>query len=590
MSPSPRAPMRVAVALIALVTVAALSLMPTGTAVAADGGTTSTTFRVPASGGVTLAATLTGASPTSARPTVVEFTPYGTSGRSYDVSDDFNYLLVEIRGTGDSDGTFDALGPDSQRDVASTLRWACDQPWSNGHLAVAGFSASAIMIFNSLHEELPCVDAAVLRSGTFELYRDLLVPGGIPNTVPGLGVLGLIGAPALMEGPQRLQRNPLSALTTILGLAQAGLNAGLLHPELDDFWKQRGFRGDVNKIPTLFVDGAFDVEPRGDYMGFRQLRGEGADPHLLVVGGHDGAPAGTDNGVAEIDKWFDHYLRGVDNGVDAEPAVQMLIPNGDREDMLKGDFVRYDTSDWPAPDTTWTSLALSPAKSGSTTSLNDGSLTTQVPTKVRKQSYLALTSLPTNTDPNTIATVAGGNGGPLNELFDFVPALSDMDLSNATALTYTSAPLADPVTAVGPATLDVNLSSTSPSSNIWAVISDVSPDGHAHPMAVGRLNTQFPGIVESKSIHDSQGQLVNPYGDYTNPSPAPLLRARTYHVEFWPLANHFGAGHRIQLSILGQSALSMPSLPALNTITLGGGSGSRLVFPVVTGDLPAALH
>ena len=395
-------------ALVALAVVAALAvLVPTGTASAAGASTTSsTTLRIPADGGVTLAATLTGASPMTARPTVVEFTPYGTSGKSYDVDDDFNYLLVQIRGTGDSDGSFDALGPETQKDVANTLQWACGQSWSNGSLAVAGFSASAIMIFNSLHENLPCVKAAVLRSGTFELYRDLLVPGGIPNSVPGLAVLGMIGAPALQEGPQRMSRNPLSALTTILGLAKAGLNAGLLHPRLDTFWQQRGFRGDVNKIPTLFVDGAFDVEPRGDYMGFRQLQSEGADPHLLVVGGHDGAPAGTDNGVAEINKWFDHYLRGVDNGVQAEPAVQMLLANGSRESMLKGDFVRYDTSTWPAPDTQWTSLALSPAKSGAAKSLNDGSLSLTTPATVTKQRYAAFTSLPTNSDPNTIASTA----------------------------------------------------------------------------------------------------------------------------------------------------------------------------------------
>ena len=586
---------RSAVALVVFAVVAALAvLVPTNPANAADSGaaaatTSSTTLRVPATGGVTLAATLTGASPMTARPTVVEFTPYGTSGKSYDVSDDFNYLLVQIRGTGDSDGTFDALGPQTQQDVANTLQWACGQSWSNGSLAVAGFSASAIMIFNSLHEKLPCVKAAVLRSGTFELYRDLLVPGGIPNSIPGLAVLGMIGAPALMEGPQRMSRNPISALTTILGLTTAGLNAGLLHPKLDSFWAQRGFQGDVNKIPTLFVDGAFDVEPRGDYMGFRQLRSEGAHPHLLVVGGHDGAPAGTDNGVAEIDKWFDHYLRGVKNGVAAEPAVQMLLANGDREDMLKGDFVRFHTNNWPAPNTKWTSLALAPGKSGAAKSINDGSLSLAAPATVTKQRYVAFTSLPTNTDPNTIATVAGGNGGPLNQLFDFVPALSNMDLSNRTGLTYTSAPLSRAVTAVGPATLDVSLASTSRNSNIWAVISDVSPDGHAHPMAVGRLNTQFPGVVADKSIYDSHGELVNPYGDYTTTSPAPLGKTRMYHVEFWPLANQFQAGHRIQLSIIGQSALSMPSLPALNTISIGGDSGSKLVFPTVGSSLTSAF-
>ena len=106
----------------------------------------------------------------------------------------------------------------------------------------------------------------------------------------------------------------------------------------------------------------------------------------------------------------------------------------------------------------------------------------------------------TATDPNTIATVAGGDGGPLNQLSDFIPALTNMNLAHLTGLTYTTGPLQAPVTAAGPATLDLKLSSTLPATQIWAVISDVAPGGQSRPMAVGRLNTAFPGIVESKSL------------------------------------------------------------------------------------------
>src|SRR5205807_6400568 len=133
---------------------------------------------------------------------------------------DHNYLLVQSRGTGNSDAQFDALGPRTQQDVVETLRCACRQSWSDGRLALNGFSASAITVYNSLHLKLPCVRAAVMRSGTFELYRDLLWPGGISNFIPGLGVLGLIGAPAAAEAPGR---NPISNLDTAIGLTDAGL-------------------------------------------------------------------------------------------------------------------------------------------------------------------------------------------------------------------------------------------------------------------------------------------------------------------------------------------------------------------------------
>ncbi|MCZ4500259.1 MAG: hypothetical protein JWQ74_2814 [Marmoricola sp.] len=580
---------RLVPALLAVTLAAVTALLPLHPVQAADQETKA--VRITTYDGLSLAGAVTGQAPLAPRPTVVEFTPYGAGGASFTAGPEYNYLTVQVRGTGDSDGAFDVLGPQSQKDVVTALTWACAQPWSNGDLALAGFSASAIILFNSLHQALPCVKAMVLRSGTFELYRDLLMPGGVPNSVPGLVVLAGIGGLALAQGPQRIARNPSSALDVITGLVTSGLNAGLLHPTLDSFWAERGFRGNANNIPTLLVDGAFDVEPRGDYQAFQQLKADGGDPHLLVVGGHDGAPRGTDNGVADIARWFDHYVRGVPNGIDSEPAVQMLLANGDREDMLAGKFVRLSGSAWPLPGTTWTSLPLSRARSGAAVSLNDGSLKTgAADTGSTLQAYPAITSLPTNTDPNTIATAAGGDGPGLNTLFNAVPLLSNMNLSNLTGLTYTSPKLKQAVTAAGPATLDLKLASLTPSTTIWAVISDVSPDGQAHPMAVGRLNSSFPDVVAAKSLY-SGGTLVQPYGDYSKQKFAVPGVARSYHVEFWPIANKFDAGHRIQLSIVGQSALALPSLPSLNTVQIGGTSGSRLVFPTAPGsDLTAALN
>lgn len=64
--------------------------------------------------------------------------------------------------------------------------------------------------------------------------------------------------------------------------------------------------------------------------------------------------------------------------------------------------------------------------------------------------------------------------------------------------------------------------------------------------------------------------------------------SRMYHVEFWPVSNRFAAGHRIQLSLVGQSAFSMPTVPGLTTVALGAGAGTRPLFPAVPGDDPAA--
>lgn len=551
---------------------------------ASAAGPASESIRFTASDGVSLQTTLTGDGPITARPTVVEFSPYGRNSQTLTVGPDYNFLLVQDRGTGDSDGQFDVMGPRMQQDVVETLSWACQQPWSNGDLALNGFSASAIIAYNSMHEQLPCVKAAIMKSGTFDLYRDLLVPGGISNIVPGAAVLAAIGAPALAQGADRMQRNPSSALAVLGGLFSSGLGAGFLHPTEDAWWRQRAFRGDVNHFPILMINGFFDVESRGAFQAYQALRGDGA--HLLVVGGHDGSPVGTDDGVAEAHAWLDHYVRGVDNGVQAHPRVQMLMSKGDRKAYLAGDYARRDATDWPVPGTSWAGLHLDATRSGSAHSLNDGSLQLPTPVRTAMQSYPTLPTLPTGADvPN--AAIVGPAG--VDKITDFLPILSNMEVAESVGLTYTTKPFSQPVDAVGPAALDLPLSTTTPNAPIWAVLSDVAPDGSTHPLTVGRLSTAFPDIDDAKSLH-SDGAVVQPYGDFRAKRQPGLLQTRTYHVEFWPIGNVFQAGHRLRLELVGASAASMPSVPGLNTIRVGGSGGAVLRFPVLPGsNLATAL-
>ena len=525
----------------------ALALVAAAPARAEDGWFT-------ASDGAQLRTTVTG---DGAKPTVVEFSPYGRGSASFDAGDAYNHLLVQIRGTGDSHGRFDALGPRTQADVAEVMGWACRQPFSDGRLALAGFSASAITVYNSLHLELPCLKAAVLGSGTFELYRDLLVPGGVNNLVPGAGVLALIGAPALAQGPER---DPATAPDAITGLFGAGLDE-LAHPTLDGWWRERGFRGDANRVPVLAVAGFFDVESRGAFQGYQRLRRDGA--HLLVVGAHEGAPAGTDGGQAEKVAWLDRYVRGIRNGVARHPRVQMLLSDGDREAQRNGAFVRRDATDWPVPGTRWRALWLDPS----------GALVPRRP-KTATQSYPAVPSSPLSTDPPNAGIV--GNAG-LNALTTGIPALGDMNAAEPLGLSYTTPPLEADLLAAGPLALRVRFASTAPETPIWAVLSDVDAEGVAHPLTAGRLLNAFPRIDRSRSLL-RRGRVVQPLNRLGKKEPAAPGAARTYQVELWPVGNRFAAGHRIRLHLIGGSAASVPGAPGVNTVTTGP---SRLLLPVL---------
>jgi predicted acyl esterase len=551
-----------------LVLAAAALLATWASAASASAAQVTHDVRFTASDGVELQTKVGGEGSLLPRPVIVEFSPYAPGCCAQLAGPDYNYLQVHIRGTGDSDGRFDALGPRTQRDVAEVLEWACRRPWSDGRLGLYGFSASAITVYNALNLRLPCVGAAVLGAGTHELYRDLMYPGGIPNLVPAAGVALGIGGLSLAAGPARVARNPLSGLDAFLGHYETGMNY-LRHPTLDWWWRERGMRGDVNDIPILMVTGFFDVESRGPFETFRELRGDGA--HLLVIGAHDGTPSDTDGGTGERRRWFDRHLRGIRNGVEDDPRVRLWLADGDREDMLAGKYVRVDGDDWPLPGTRWRSLALHPARSGTARSLNDGSLRVRAPRRATQQRYPVLPSLPTATDQHTTSLAPSGGLLP-----------TDMTLAEGLGLSYTTAPLARDMVAAGPAALELRLSSTAPQTDIYAVLSDVWPDGTPHPVATGRLRSAYPAIDRAHSLKDPRtGAIVQPYGRYDVRMTTSAGRERLYRVEFWPLGNRFRSGHRLRLHVLGASAFHLPSGVAVNTVRVGGRGASRLLIPVV---------
>jgi len=544
--------------------------------------------RFTTSDGVSLLTRVGGEGSLAPRPVIVEFSPYGPGCCAQYAGPAYTYLQVHIRGTGGSDGRFDALGDQNGRDMIEVLRWACEQPWSDGRLALYGFSASAIAVYNTLHRTLPCVQTAVLMAGTDDLYRDLMYPGGIPNMIPALGVFAGISSPIIADGPARLERNPASALDAFEGMRRTGF-AFLEHPTLDGWWQERTMRGDANELPVLVVTSFYDVEPRGPFRSFRRLRNR--DSKLLVIGAHDGTPAGQEAVRArEQQRWFDRYLGGVLNGVEVEPPVRLWLSDGDREAWAGGRFVRIDGQRWPIPRTVWQPLALDAAPSGTARSAVDGTLTpgaAQAPPATH--SYATVPSLPLATDGHTTALLAAAGGA--NGMAQAFPIFTDMTLAEPLGLSYTTKALARDVAVAGPANLELRLSSTAPETDIYAVLSDIGPDGAANPIGTARLRSSYPEIDPARTTYDRDGNVVEPYNRFDRKTATPIGQDRLYRVEFWPLGNRFRRGHRIRLHVVGPSGFHVPAGVAVNTVTVGGSPGSRLLLPVLPGsDLATALR
>jgi predicted acyl esterase len=527
--------------------------------------------------GTILHATVGGFGSLRPRPVIVEDSPYAPDVSTLAwLGTSYNYVELQWRGTGLSEGALTSTGPADQRDLSAFLGWACRQPWSNGRLGYYGFSASAIVAYNTMHLPMPCVKAAALMAGSVDLYRDLLSIGGIPNLAAGAYVEAAIGLPTLASSGQRLQGgDPASSLETLASYPKASLDV-LGNQTENTFWRQRTFRGDRDRIPILADTSFYDVEPRGPFLAFNATKKYGS--HLLVYGAHDGHPAGTPGPFPQYQNWFDHYLLGKPLSTDNRHKVGIYAGNGSRQEFLANHVTHLTGDRWPLRGTRWKSLYLAPTRSDSVQSLNDGSLVARAPAKAAGQSYPFIPSVATETDVHTIATVAGLG---IDQAARYLPALTNMQLSAPTSLTYTTPPLKRPVVAVGPGAVQVWLSSTAPTTDLYVVVADVWPDGTAYPVATGALRTAYPIVNRSRSLRDRHGTIVDPYNNFTTRKPAPLGATRRYQIELLPIGNRFAAGHRIRLYVVGTPVDQLPSPPGLNTVRVGGPAASRLLLPVV---------
>lgn len=525
-----------------------------------------------ASDGTVLHASVAGFGNLEPRPLIVEDSPYAPAASTLSwIGSQFNLVELQWRGTGLSGGSLDSSGAEDQTDLSQFLGWACTQPWSDGSIGLYGFSASAVVVYNTMHLALPCVKTAALMAGTTDLYRDLLNIGGIPNIAAGVFVETAIGAETLANGLTRLRQEPSTIPAAAMGYVSSGLHV-LTNQTEDAFWQQRTFQGDLDQIPILADTSFYDVEPDGPFAAFNATKQYGS--HLLVYGAHDGFPAGLPGPFSQYQNWFAHYLLGQPLSADNGPVVSAYLGNGSRAQFLAGNVTHLTGTTWPLDGTGWTDLYLSGAHDSSVTSLNDGSLSIQ-PAATASQHYPFLPSEVTETDLHNTALV----DSELDSIGQALPELNDMALSDLSSLTFTSPPLTKPFTMVGPGALDVTLSSSEPVTDVYAVVADVAPDGSAYPVATGALRTSFPNTLPSCSLSDAQGQVTDPCNDYSKMSIAAPGTARAYQVELLPAGNVFSAGSRIRLYLLGTPLDQMPSTPGINTVTLGGASGSELVLP-----------
>jgi len=301
------------------------------------------------------------------------------------VPDGYVLVRVDARGTGHSPGVLDVHSPRETRDMYECIEWTAAQPWSNGRVGLSGTSYHAINQWQVAVLQPPHLNAMIPWEGAADFYRDEYYHGGIlsqfagrwfTNSIVERSQYGLgdrvgrsrhTGEP--IAGPE-LSADERSANRVELDVAIRS------HPLPDQWYEDRS--ADWSKVEVPFLSaanwGGQGLHGRGNFEGFTQAASD--QKWLEVHSLEHGFLYFTDYGISLQKKFFDHFLKGEDNGWDRRPPVQLQIRH------VNEVFEERFEQEWPLSRTQWTRMYLHPG---------DRSLANQPPAIEETIEYNSLT-------------------------------------------------------------------------------------------------------------------------------------------------------------------------------------------------------
>jgi len=273
-------------------------------------------------------------------------------------------VRVDSRGAGCSPGFLDPTCPREIDDLYLCVEWAGTQPWSNGKVGMLGISYYATNQWQVAAKHPPHLAAIIPWEGQNDFYRDFLYHGGILSQFQERWAKQQVKSFQFGQG-ERSKKNPNTG-ENVAGptlpeevLAKNRVDAyeqTKKHPLYDDFHKARAVDLSQVTVPLLSCAnwGGQGIHPRGNFNGFVEA---GAKQKWLEAHGESHwALFSSGYGLALQKRFFDRFLKGIDNGWEREqPRVLLNVRHpGER-------FAPRAEKEWPLARTQWTKFYLDPA-------------------------------------------------------------------------------------------------------------------------------------------------------------------------------------------------------------------------------------
>ncbi|MDA1051775.1 MAG: CocE/NonD family hydrolase [Planctomycetota bacterium] len=461
--------------------------------------------------------------------------------------------LQNFRGTQLSEGRYvgyRALGWGEKQDGYDTVEWLAAQPWCDGKIGTFGSSqAGYAQNFLAVTQPPHLVCQYMIDTG-LSLFHEGYRIGGATR-------------------PERFKR--MADVCRDPADNDRMLAEWFQHPTYDDYWADENcaLHFDKMNVPCFTVGSWYDFMCQGSVESFigRQHRG-GANSRgnqQLLVGPWLHGRFNKENKVGDIEypenatfdmlthmvRWFDHHLKGVDNGIDQDATVRYYTMGAVGEGDAPGNVWRI-ADDWPVA-----------VKSTGYYLQAEGQLATSQPTaKVGSTSFLADPLKPTEI-PGTAFP-----GARDARAFEEQPEVR----------TFTTEPLAEPVEWTGEVFAELFVSSSAKDTDFIVRVSDVYPDGRSILIADYIQRARYRDGFE-KEVFMEPGEVYKV----------------AFHVGW--LSQIFNRGHRIRITLASTGApfyepnpntgepltIEFPdnAVIAKNTVHHNAQHASRIIAPVV---------
>lgn len=486
-------------------------------------------------------------------PCIVQRTPYGkdvmfasAAGTKKYTDNGYAYLVQDVRGKGNSEGFYQAFINDAF-DGYDTIEWMAKQPWCNGKIGIMGASAMGYTTLLAATMAPPHLKAA------FSIVT------------PSTRLTGsYIGGAFKQKDSGDWSRGQ--------GISEEVIASNASNYPASSYWDRTEIaehRKYIN-VPVYSLGGWYDIFNEGNVRNFMYLQHAGAKGargnQKLEMGPFGHGPLSGDmeypgggglQGSPNEMRWWDYWLKGVDNGIMSEPPVKAYMMASARKGAVNSKNRWLQFGDWP------------PAPASVNYYIHaDGSLSTTPPGE--KDAAKAYTFDP----KNPVKTIGGAN-----LTFERGPMDQRPIGQRADYLRFQTAPLDKDVIVAGPVAMSLWVATDGPDTDFAVKLVDVYPDGYEAIVLDTALRTRY-----------RKGRMPDEIAMMTPNAPEKL------NLDLWDTAITFEKGHRIAVHVTSSNYPRIDVNPntgenpgpgahpraAKNTVFMDASRPSALVLPVLT--------